>query len=131
MRPTPAIARLLCGAFLFSLLWPVLCIAAQSVDPQRTLVLYSDECLLPANVIFDRSFRTNLQAGTSRHIEFHSEFLDVSRFSGEAQQENQRDFLRAKYRDYPPDLIIAVSASAVAFLVKYRATLFIEVPVVT
>ena len=54
----------------------------------------------------------------------------MSRFSREAQQENQRDFLRAKYRDYPPDLIIAVSASAVAFLMKYRATLFTEVPVV-
>ena len=124
------IARLLSQVFFFSLLWPALCVAAQSVDPQRALVLYSDERLLPANVIFDRSFRANLQAGTSRHVEFHSEFLDVSRFSREAQQENQRDFLRAKYRDYPPDLIIAVSASAVAFLMKYRATLFTEVPVV-
>ena len=122
--------RLLSQAAFFSLLWPALCSATQSVDPQRALVLYSDERLLPANVIFDRSFRTNLQADTSRHVEFHSEFLDVARFSREAQQENQRDFLRAKYRDYPPDLTIAVSASAVAFLMKYRATLFTEVPVV-
>jgi hypothetical protein len=40
-----------------------------------------------------RKFRSSLpiQAGTSRHVEFHSEFLDVSRFSKEAQQENQRD----------------------------------------
>jgi CheY-like chemotaxis protein len=94
------------------------------------LVLYSDERLLPANVIFDHSFRTNLKAGTSRHVEFHSEFLDVSRFWREVQQENQRDFLREKYRDYPPDIIVAVSASAVAFLMKYRASLFTEVPVV-
>ena len=93
-RPPPCgvIARLLSQAFFFSLLWPALCVAAQSVDPQRALVLYSDERLLPANVIFDRSFRANLQAGTSKHVEFHSEFLDVSRFSREAQQENQRDF---------------------------------------
>jgi PAS domain S-box-containing protein len=122
--------RLLSQAFFFSLLWPAFSIAAQSVAPQRVLVLYSDERLLPANVIFDHSFRTNLQVGTSRHVEFHSEFLDVSRFSREAQQENQRDFLRAKYRDFPPDLTIGVSASAVAFLMKYRATLFTEVPVV-
>jgi PAS domain S-box-containing protein len=86
--------------------------------------------LLPANVIFDHAFRTNLQAGTSKRTEFHSEFLDVSRFSSEAQQENQRDFLRKKYLEYPPDLIIAVSGSAVAFLLKYRASLFTGTPVI-
>jgi PAS domain S-box-containing protein len=94
------------------------------------LVLYSDERLLPANIVFDRSFRTNFQAGTSKRIEFHSEFLDFSRFSGEVQQEHQRDFLRVKYHDYPPDLIISVSAPAGAFLMKYRAGLFTGTPVV-
>ena len=94
------------------------------------LVLYSDERLLPANVIFDRSFRATFQAGATRRTEFHSEFLDVSRFSSESQQENQRDFLRRKYLDYPPDLLVAVSGSAVAFLMKYRSSLFTESPVV-
>jgi len=50
--------------------------------PQRVLVLYPDERVLPANVIFDHFFRTTLEAGTSERTEFHSEFLDVSRFSG-------------------------------------------------
>jgi PAS domain S-box-containing protein len=122
--------RLFAQVFFFGLLWPAFSIAAQSAGLQRVLVLYSDERLLPANVIFDHSFRTNIQADANTHFEFHSEFLDVSRFSREAQQENQRDFLREKYRDYPPDLIVAVSASAVAFLIKYRASLFTEVPVV-
>ncbi|HZD48066.1 MAG TPA: ATP-binding protein [Silvibacterium sp.] len=54
----------------------------------------------------------------------------MARFSGEAQQEHQRDFLREKYLDYPPDLIIAVSGAAVAFLMQYRASLFTGVPVV-
>jgi PAS domain S-box-containing protein len=130
VRITQCFVRLLSQAVFFSLFWPAFCISAQSPGPQRVLVLYSDERLLPANVIFDHSFRTNLQAGASRRIEFHSEFLDVARFSGEAQQERQRNFLREKYRDYPPDLIIAVSGGAVAFLMQYRASLFTEVPVV-
>src|SRR6516162_7459462 len=104
--------RLLFQAAFFSLLCPGFCLALQPADPQRVLVLYSDERLLPANVVFDHSFRTNLEAGSSRHVEFRSEFLDVSRFSKEAQQENQLDFLRKKHREYPPDLLIAVSASA-------------------
>jgi len=97
---------------------------------QRVLVLYSDERRLPANVIFDRAFRTNFQAGSSKRTEFHNEFLDVSRFSGEVQEQHQRDFLREKYQDYPADLIIAVSAPAGVFLMKYRASLFTETPVV-
>ena len=50
---------------------------AQAPALQRVLVLYSDERLLPANVIFDHSFCTTLQAGTSKRVEFHS-----SSFSG-------------------------------------------------
>jgi len=91
---------------------PAFCLAAQSPGMQRVLVLYSDERRLPANVIFDRAFRTNFQAGSSKRTEFHNEFLDVSRFSGEVQEQHQRDFLREKYQDYPADLIIAVSAPA-------------------
>jgi hypothetical protein len=96
--------RLLSQAAFFSLFWPAFCIGALSPGLQRVLVLYSDERLLPANVIFDNSFRTNLQAATSRRVEFHSEFLDASRFWREAQQENQRDFLRGCLKS--PDSVI-------------------------
>ncbi|MBV9642855.1 MAG: PAS domain-containing protein, partial [Verrucomicrobia bacterium] len=130
VRVIQGFVRLLSQAVFLSLFVSSFCTAAQPPGAQRVLVLYSDERLLPANVIFDHSFRTNLQAGASRRIEFHSEFLDVARFSGEAQQERQRNFLREKYRDYPPDLIIAVSGSAVAFLMQYRASLFTEAPIV-
>src|SRR5215469_4807206 len=127
---TARVVRLRSLAVPFGLFWLAFCTATQASALQRVLVLYSDERLLPANVVFDHSFRTTLQAGTSKRVEFHSEFLDVARFSGEAQQGHQRDFLREKYRDYPPALIVAVSGSAVTFLMKYRASLFTEVPVV-
>ena len=130
IRAAPCFVRLLTHAALLNLFWAAFCTAAQPPDPQRVLVLYSDERLLPANVIFDQSFRTNLRAGASARVEFHSEFLDASRFSGEVQQEHQRDFLREKYRDYSPDLIVAVSGPAVAFLMKYRTSLFTGAPVV-
>ena len=80
-------------------------IAANPV--RRVLVIYSDERLLPANVIVDEAIRGTFAAETTARIEFHSEFLDVSRFPGEAQQQRERDFLRDKYRERPPDLVIA------------------------
>ena len=70
------------------------------------------------------------RAGAGKHVEFHSEFLDAARFSGQFQEEHQRDFLKEKYRDYPPDLVIGVSGSAVAFLMKYRESMFTGGPAV-
>ncbi len=122
--------RLLSRAVFFALFWPVFCIAAQSPGLQRVLVLYSEERLLPSNVIFDQSLRATLQAGATKHIEFHSEFLDEPYFSVEAHQEHLRDFLKEKDLDYPPDLLIAASRPAAAFLLKYRASLFTGAPVI-
>jgi len=97
---------------------------------QRVLVLYSDERLLPANIIVDEAIRAAFAVGTKNRVEFYSEFLDVARFPGEEQQQRQRDFLRDKYRARPPDLVIAVSGGALVFLTKHRAELFAGVPIV-
>jgi hypothetical protein len=78
------------------------------------LVLYSDERLLPANIILDQAIRAAFAVGTNNRVEFYSEFLDVARFPGEEQQ--QRDFFRDKYLERPPDLVIAVSGGALVFL---------------
>jgi signal transduction histidine kinase len=105
--------------------------AGQTPAPvQRVLVLYSDERLLPANIIVDEAIRATFAVGTNNRIEFHSEFLDVARFPGEEEQQRQRDFFRDKYRERPPDLVIAVSGGALVFLAKHRPDLFAGVPIV-
>lgn len=104
--------------------------ASPAQPPQRVLVLYSDERLLPANIIVDEAIRATVAASTNNQVEFHSEFLDTARFPGEAQQQRQRDFLRDKYRDRPPHLVITVSGPALDFAVKYRAEVFAGAPVV-
>jgi len=97
---------------------------------QRVLVLYSDERLFPANIIIDEAIRAAFAVRTNNHVEFYSEFLDVSRFPGQEQQQRQRDFFRDKYRRRPPDLVIAVSGGALVFLAEHRADLFAGVPIV-
>jgi signal transduction histidine kinase len=105
--------------------------AAQAAAPdQRVLVLYSDERLLPANIIMDEAIRAAFAVGTKNRVEFYSEFLDVARFPGEEQQQRQRDFFRDKYRERPPDLVFTVSGGALVFLAKHRADLFAGVPIV-
>jgi PAS domain S-box-containing protein len=106
-------------------------VAAIAANPlRRVLVVYSDERLLPANVIVDDAIRSTFATETTDRIEFYSEFLDVSRFPGEGQQEHERDFLRDKYRERPPDLVIAGGGPALDFLLKYRGHLFPGVPIV-
>jgi signal transduction histidine kinase len=105
--------------------------AGQAPAPvRRVLVLYSDERLLPANIIVDEAIRATFAVGTNDRIEFYSEFLDVARFPGEEAQQRQRDFFRDKYRERPPDLVIAVSGGALIFLAKHRSDLFAGVPIV-
>src|SRR5258708_6225589 len=95
---------------------------------QRVLMLYSDERLLPANIIMDEAIRAAFAVGTKNRVEFYSEFLDVARFPGEEQQ--QWNFFRDKYRERPPDLVIAVSGGALVFLAEHRAELLAGVPIV-
>jgi PAS domain S-box-containing protein len=134
-EPSISIVRFLGlgGTILLIMAWAGSSVVAQTPSSKplrRVLVLYSDERLLPANIIADEAIRATFAVDTSHRIEFHSEFLDVSRFPGEAQQQRQRDFLRDKYRERLPDLVIAGGGPALEFLIKYRATLFADVPIV-
>ena len=52
--------------------------AAAPGPSQRVLVLYSDERLVPANIILDESIRATFAVGTKSSVEFHSEFLDAA-----------------------------------------------------
>jgi signal transduction histidine kinase len=134
-RPKPSMwtVRLLSlgGAMLLILNLAGAKVAGQTpASVQRVLVLYSDERLLPANIIMDEAIRAAFAVGTNNRVEFYSEFLDVARFPGEEQQRRQRDFFRDKYRERPPDLLFAVSGGALVFLAKHRAELFSGVPIV-
>ena len=96
----------------------------------RVLVLYSNERLLPANIAADGAIRATFKSQLQAPVEFHTEFLDVDRFPGNAQQERTRDFLRDKYRERPPDVVIAGGTPALNFVIRHRATPFTGVPVV-
>ncbi len=94
------------------------------------LVLYSDDRLLPANIIADSAIRATFGSESTLPIEFHSEFLDVSRFPDPSQAAIERDYLGNRYRTRPPDLIISAGASALRFLMRFRGVLFSEIPIV-
>ena len=110
--PSMWIVRLLSLGTTVLLIFNLVSTGAATQAPasgKRVLMLYSDERLLPANIIMDEAIRAAFAVGTKNRVEFYSEFLDVARFPGEEQQQRQRDFFRDKYRERPPDLVIAAS----------------------
>src|SRR5258708_13184397 len=72
--------------------------AGQAPAPgQRVLMLYSDERLLPANIIMDEAIRAAFPVGTKNRVEFYSEFLDVAPFPAEEHQQRPLHSSRHQY----------------------------------
>jgi signal transduction histidine kinase len=93
-------------------------------------VLYSNGRLLPANVEADRTLHEVIAAEGDRSAELNAEFLDYPEFGGEAYAQAFTAFLRGKYAQHPPDVLVAAGADALDFLLQHRADLYPRVPVV-
>ena len=104
----------------------LLAAAATAGETRHVLVLYSNNRLLPANLELDRGLREML----AHSVELSAEFLDYPRFDSESYVRALTTFLREKYALRPPAVLVVVSNEALDFLLRHRAELFPQVPVV-
>jgi signal transduction histidine kinase len=104
--------------------------AIAATENSTVLLLYSNGRLLPANVEGDRGLHQAVRAPAGRRLMLFYEFLDAPRFGGEAYDRILTAFLREKYASRPPCVIVAVAEEALGFLLRHRAELFPQVPVV-
>src|SRR5262245_57604558 len=110
-----------------------ICTYAQTATtPKRILVLYWYGKDFPSNVKFDEGFKKvfNAANSNSNSIEYYAEYLESNRFQGESQSIVFRDYLRQKYADRKPDVVVAISSIALNYLLKYRNELFPDAPIV-
>jgi hypothetical protein len=63
-------------------------------------------------------------------IDFYSEYLDIIRFPSESYQRIFRNYLREKYADNPPDLLMLFYVGNLGIAATLLQQLFPEVPVV-
>lgn len=108
-----------------------LCQAVMAEDAfPRLLVLFSNDRLLPANIEIDEGFRKSLQTKAPRAMLF-SEFLDAVRFpSNEVRDKQMEDYLRARYTEHPPDILVAIGPQALNFFMARKESLFPGIPLV-
>ena len=96
----------------------------------RVLVLYWDNKDFPGNVKFDENFRAALQQSHySRKLEYYPEYMETTRFPGK-NQDFFRDYLRQKYEGRAIDVVVASADLPLNFLLRNRAELFPNVPIV-
>src|SRR5271167_1332692 len=96
----------------------------------RVVILHSSDIALPASVLLEQTARKTLLAGTTRRIEFYTESLDGLRLPNSEYESTFVEFLRKKYKDRKPDIIIAVVPLALGFVQQHRLELWPAIPVV-
>ena len=96
----------------------------------RVLVLYWDNKDFPGNVKFDESFKAVIQQSQySGNLEYYPEYMETTRFPDKSQ-DFFRDYLRQKYEGRTIDVVVASADLPLNFLLRYRAELFPNTPIV-
>ncbi len=102
---------------------------ARAEDVRRVLVIYSNGRLVGGNVEVEQGLSSTLAGSPNRRIEIYSEFLE-SEFADPSYEATVTTYLREKYARNRPDVIVAVARPSLGFVLRERARLFPEVPVV-
>ena len=85
--------------------------------PKFVLVLYDNNRLLPANVEADRAVNTALSASPIKRLTVNAEALDCLILATNYAK-TLATFLRDKYADEPPDIIVAAGDGALGLILK-------------
>ncbi|MBE2242592.1 MAG: PAS domain-containing protein [Burkholderiaceae bacterium] len=104
--------------------------AAQAESSYRVLVLYSNSRPLPANLEFSEGLERGLHDLPRWQPEVSNEYLDSPRFGGAAYEAAMTAYLRGKYAQFAPQVIVAAGEMALKFLLGHRRDLFPGVPIV-
>src|ERR1041385_7185563 len=111
------------------LLFPAVSASAQPAqNPKRVVVLYWDNKDFPGNILFDGSFKGQLDF-VARDAEYYPEYMETTRFPG-ADQSFFHDYLKQKYANRKIDVVVATADIPLKFLIQYRSDLFANVPIV-
>jgi len=123
-------ARMRRSRRLIAALALVLVNVAGADETKQLLVLYSNNRLLPANISVDAGLRAAMPSGREQSIQIFSEFLDEPQFGGDRYELAVSTYLREKYSARPPDAVLVVGDTTLAFMLRFRDRLFPSVPVV-
>jgi signal transduction histidine kinase len=114
---------------LAGLLSPAICLAADPM-PRSVLILSQGLPGAPWPSALHQAMRSTLNADLAEPIAIYIEELDLARFGSPQYEQIVRSYLREKYRQKPIGVIVTVGSGALELMLRLRAVLWTEVPVV-
>ncbi len=118
-----------CGGLVLLIMFPWSDAPAQE-RPRRILMLHAFNYTFPSTTIGGDAARNRLLERSPHKIEIAGEFLDLARFPGPDHEMRLVAFLREKYAETRPDVVMALGNLALQFIVKHRDAIAPAVPVV-
>jgi len=117
---------------LSALVQALVCSAAvaQTHTTRTVLALYFSSEDYPANPVHEAGIREGLRSRPDWPIDYYSEYLESDRFPAEESTLALRGYLVDKYRGRHIDAIVAVTDTALRFVLRFRGELFPNVPIV-
>lgn len=103
---------------------------ASAEENRRVLILYEQGRSIPAVAVVDREIHEVFQKQTNYHADLYIEYMNADLSADPATQERVRALILQKYRDHPPDVIIADGRGAIQFMIDTHKEEFPGVPIV-
>jgi signal transduction histidine kinase len=124
----------LCASVVLALA-TILCVGTRSADaqvisPRTVLTIHSGAESFPSNPLLDLGIRDRLAAESGVSIDYLAEYLESDLFPTKAATLAFKDYLRRKYQGRTIDVVIAMTDSALQFVLDHRAELFPDAPVI-
>ncbi len=98
--------------------------------PRSILVFVQSDPRGPFHAGLFGALRSVIDEESREPVSIYLEYLDRSRFTAPAYQEEQRRYLEAKYRDRPISVIVGFGGGTLTFVLPLRASAFPDVPFV-
>ena len=99
-------------------------------SPRRVFLLEGLTATQPSVQRTFEALTQRLKTRSSEDIEVYSDFLDLARFHGPANDDRLVQFLAAKFAQVRPDVIVPISRGAVSFMIRHRDELARDIPIV-
>jgi signal transduction histidine kinase len=125
-------SRLVCSVVATAVLvpsWGRSTVSAQEPALRTVLAIYWSSESFPGTHALDAVIQQAIRTGSER-IDYFAEYLESDRFPEQPATEALRDYIREKYRHRKIDVVIAITDVALQFVLRYRAELFPDAPIV-
>lgn len=99
-------------------------------EHKKVLTLFSNDPHAASQVLVEQALRSTLQKDSPVPVEIYTEYLDDARTSAGGYEKEMVALLRRKYEGKKFDLIFAISDPSLHLLLRNRAELFTDIPIV-